>query len=441
MIWNQNILWDLAMELFHHQCNFNLIGDSKTHLNHLKKHSGFSNLSKGNWKLAFQNFIECTSIDILHTFEIVHLFFDSEEYFHEQFEFLGDEMKFFQYSEKLHQLISEKGKFSSIDYFCKINGKSSKERLISEFYLFQFLNKRRKNILNSIFSEQKFEFELRIIDSYLLILLVHFRKKKIYLFKEIDEIRQHFTKESIDYILKQLLKEKNFIHEKDLIQFYHYLLNENLEKYAAYLLWNKGHHHKFHNLKSPFDLLLDSSEFSILEEFLCEIHSEDQIFKYSQNIIENGKFTIDSLNIFTSSKRDIIIQPEKVINFLKKNFDEFVFPIYELEYLYLVSSSNHIDKITNGKDYLMNFMTNCIKFLFHSYPKTLLNFKFFSNQEGIGFCGEIRRKLKFILSKSYLSKYQKEQILESLKLTHLFDEGILIYKSVKNENQKNSNNF
>eukprot|EP01080_Neovahlkampfia_damariscottae_P010110 gene10110-2530_t len=367
LIWNENILWELAMDLFQHQCKFNLIHDSKIHLNNLKKQNGFSNLTKGNWKIAFQNFSECTSIDILESFEIINLFIDSEDYFHEQFEFLENESKSVQYSKKLIQLISEKGKISSIDYFCKMNGKNSKER-------------------------------------------------------EIDEINQYFTKELIEFKLENLLTGKNFINEKELVQLYHYLQNENLLKYLAYLLWNKGCYKQFVTLKNPLDLLYKASEFLILENFLCEVDLDETIFKYAQKIIKKGKFTFNSLRIFVSENRNEIVESQKVFEFLKQNLDTFDYPIYELEYLYLLTKKNN--------DYAMSFISNAIKLLYHVYPNILQQFNFFSSQNEIGYCGEIRKKLSEILSIAELSKYQKEQILNSLKVTCLFDEGITIYKSL-----------
>jgi hypothetical protein len=303
LIWDPNVYWDLAIQIYKHQCTFNLILDQFTHLNLLKKHVGFSLLRKANWEKSFQHFRDC-SFDFLHPFEIIHLFFDSPKYFHEQFEFIENQQDLLNYAKDFEEIISMKGSLSSIDYFCEMNQKEIlKERCISEFFLFKFIKEQRIQLLKQEISEE-IDLKLRTIDTCLLVLFVHFIKKKIYLIQEINDLDKLVTKEQIELDFKKFLTERNFIKEKDLLQIYHYLVNEFSSPtqkdfaYLSYLLWNKGYFEFFNNIPGPLILLYESSAIRMLIELLSQFDENiDVIFKYAQKILNDGKFNVDCLQV------------------------------------------------------------------------------------------------------------------------------------------------
>jgi hypothetical protein len=303
LIWSPNVYLDLAIQIYQHQCTFNLILDQSTHLNLLNKNVGFSFLRKAKWEKGFQHLSDC-SAEFLHPFELIHLFFDSQKYFHEQFEIIENQNELLNYANEFEEIISMKGNLSSIDYFCVMNQKDlSKERLIVEFYLFKFIKEQRIQFLKVEMSEE-IDLRLRTIDTCLIVLYVHFVKKKIYLIQEINDLDKFLSKEQIEIDFKKFLSERNFIKEKDLIQIYHYLINEFSSPnqkdfvYLSHLLWNKGYFEFFNNMCGPLILLYESSSIEILIELLSQYDGDvDMIFKYAQKILDDGKFNVDCLQV------------------------------------------------------------------------------------------------------------------------------------------------
>jgi hypothetical protein len=131
--------------------------------------------------------------------------------------------------------------------------------------------------------------------------------------------------------------------------------------------------------------------------------------------------------IFASSKR--IVDPDVVFDFLSENLDDTEYPIFELEYLFNLISSNQSNY--QRDEFIVKFCLESIQYLTYCFPEYFILEDDIFNKDPISRSWDsIRSRLRLVLKKFEISKVKKDEILESLKNTFLLQEGILFYKSV-----------
>jgi hypothetical protein len=129
--------------------------------------------------------------------------------------------------------------------------------------------------------------------------------------------------------------------------------------------------------------------------------------------------------IFASPKR--IVDPDIVFDFLLDNLDNTEYPIFELEYLFKLISSNQSNY--QRDEFIVRFCLESIQYLTYCFPEYFIHENDIFNENSRSW-DSIRSRLHLVLKKFEISKIKKDEILESLKDTFLYQEGILFYKSV-----------